>query len=173
MSAPGAARVRIPTPIGVLALEADDVGLRRVRLDWDAVPDPAPVLDGTPGSAGEVLRRARRQLAEYFAGRRRAFDLPLRPAGTRFQKAVWRAMVQIPYGRTASYGELAQDAGWPGAARAVGGACRANELLIVVPCHRVIAADGTLGGYGLGLPLKRRLLDLEAGRSTPPLHCAW
>jgi methylated-DNA-[protein]-cysteine S-methyltransferase len=117
---------------------------------------------GTEMDCGDtpVLRRAARQIAEYFAGRRRRFDLPLAPARTAFQERVRKAMLDIPYGQTRTYGELAHSAG--GAPRAVGQACGANMLPLVVPCHRVVASTG-LGGYsgGKGLATKRFLLALE------------
>jgi methylated-DNA-[protein]-cysteine S-methyltransferase len=102
-----------------------------------------------------------RQLAEYLAGERRKFDLPLDPQGTPFQKRVWSALRRIPYGETRSYGDIARVSGSPKGARAVGMANHDNPIAIVVPCHRVIAADGSLGGYACGLDFKRRLLDLE------------
>ncbi len=102
-----------------------------------------------------------RQLREYFASRRREFELPLAPQGTVFQKAVWRALREIPYGATISYGELARRVGNPKASRAVGSANGANPLPIVIPCHRVIAGKGSLGGLGGGLPTKQALLGLE------------
>lgn len=102
------------------------------------------------------------QLAEYLAGRRREFDLPLGAHGTPFQKRVWSALRRIPYGETRSYVDVARAAGSPKGARAVGMANHDNPIAIVVPCHRVIAADGSLGGYAGGLDLKRKLLDLEA-----------
>jgi len=104
-----------------------------------------------------------RQLAEYFAGTRKAFDLPMAPRGTEFQKRVWSELVRVPYGETVSYAELAKRAGSPGAARAVGRANATNPIAIVVPCHRVIGADGSLTGYAYGVELKRGLLDLERG----------
>lgn len=110
---------------------------------------------------------ARTQFAEYFAGRRVAFDLPLdRTAGTPFQRQVWQALLEIPYGETITYGELARRIGQPAAVRAVGLANGSNPLSVVVPCHRVIGAGGRLVGYGGGLDRKRLLLDLEA-RSRP------
>jgi len=112
-----------------------------------------------------AFRSAATQLGEYFAGERQAFDLPLRPEGSEFQQRVWSALCDIPYGRTISYGELALRIGDPGGARAVGAANGQNPISIVVPCHRVIGADGSLTGYGGGLERKRHLLDLEAGRS--------
>ena len=105
-----------------------------------------------------------RQLREYFAGKRAEFDLPLAPTGTAFQLSVWRQLQEIPYGETISYGELARRVGNPKASRAVGSANGANPLPIVIPCHRVIAGDGTLGGFGGGLPTKQTLLALELAR---------
>ncbi len=110
-----------------------------------------------------TLAAARRQLAEYFAGDRRTFDLPLDPAGTAFQQRVWLRLRAIPYGRTVSYGCIAAELGLaPGASRAVGLANGANPISIVVPCHRVVGADGSLTGFGGGLDRKRYLLDLES-----------
>ncbi len=111
---------------------------------------------------GPVLDAAR-QLDEYFARRRREFDLPLSLAGTDFQKSVWLALADIPYGETISYAELARWVGRPTAYRAVGQANGANPIAVILPCHRVIAADGTIGGYGGGLGTKRTLLALESG----------
>ena len=151
----------LTTPIGELLLTADDDGaLTGVRLPGRH-----------PGTAGwerddARLEPARAQLAEYFAGERTAFDLPLRPAGGPFQLRVWEALQRIPYGETASYGELARELGSPGAARAVGAANGRNPIAIVVPCHRVIGASGSLTGYAGGLECKRALLDLEVGRAA-------
>ena len=146
------------TPIGDLVLAGDDAGLRRILFAADPVP-----ADWTLDPA--LLPAARQQMAEYFAGTRRGFDLPLAPAGTPFQQRVWRALLEIPYGGTASYGALAQRIGSPGAARAVGLANNRNPLPIIIPCHRVIGADGSLTGYGGGLPIKRHLLALEGARA--------
>ena len=110
-----------------------------------------------------VLVAAREQLTEYFAGARKAFDLPLGPRGTAFQLSVWMRLREIPYGETRSYGQIASELGLPpGGSRAVGLANGANPLSIVVPCHRVVGADGSLTGFGGGLDRKRFLLDLEA-----------
>jgi len=108
-----------------------------------------------------VLELAARQLGEYFAGERHAFDLPIAPRGTGFQERVWRALLAIPYGTTWSYGQLAHAIGRPSASRAVGTANGANPISIIVPCHRVIAASGALTGYAGGLAAKRWLLDHE------------
>jgi methylated-DNA-[protein]-cysteine S-methyltransferase len=106
------------------------------------------------------------QLDEFFAGRRKTFDLPLAPDGTDFQKRVWAELVRIPFGETLSYAELARRVNREGAARAVGRANATNPLAIIVPCHRVIGADGSLTGYAYGVELKRRLLDFESGHRS-------
>jgi methylated-DNA-[protein]-cysteine S-methyltransferase len=121
---------------------------------------PGQALPGLTERGTPVLREARRQLEAYFAGRLRVFDLPLRLTGTPFRLRVWEQLRQIPYGQVISYGELARRVGKPTAARAVGGANHHNPIPILIPCHRVVAADG-LGGYGGGAPLKRTLLALE------------
>jgi methylated-DNA-[protein]-cysteine S-methyltransferase len=113
--------------------------------------------------AYEAFAEVRAQLADYFAGRRRAFDLPLAMSGSPFQRRVWRALQNIPYGETISYGEVALRIGVPSASRAVGVANGRNPVSVIVPCHRVIGADGGLTGYGGGVERKRFLLDLEAG----------
>ena len=117
---------------------------------------------------------AARQLAEYLAGERTAFSLPLAPKGTPFRQRVWRELLQIPYGETVSYGELARRLGKPGGARAVGQACRENPIWIVIPCHRVVGKNRSLTGYAGGLETKRRLLLLEAAapREEPHAHHA-
>lgn len=113
----------------------------------------------------EPFRRAKRELGEYFDGRRRHFDLPFEPHGTAFQCAVLDALVEIPYGETRSYKEIAEALGKPKAVRAVGGANGSNPIPIIIPCHRVIGSDGTLTGFGGGLDTKRFLLDLERRNS--------
>jgi methylated-DNA-[protein]-cysteine S-methyltransferase len=116
-----------------------------------------------------LLDAVKQQLREYFDGRRRTFDLPLYLSGPSFYRRVWTALTGIPYGETISYGELAKNVGDPEGARAVGAANGANPVAIIVPCHRVIGADGRLVGYGGGLKRKRILLDLEAGRIALPI----
>ena len=106
-------------------------------------------------------QRAQRQLEEYFAGRRQTFDLPLRPHGTDFQRRVWEQLLQIPYGQTATYGEIAKRIGNPNAGRAVGQACNANPIPIFIPCHRVVGSNSRLTGFALGLDVKTALLELE------------
>ncbi len=128
--------------------------------------DRPETVEGEPDSANPLIRETARQLDEFFQRERRTFDLPLDLAGTPFQLEVWNALLRIPYGETRSYGQLAVQLGHPGAARAVGTANGSNPVAIVVPCHRVIAAGGGLGGYGGGLDRKRFLLDLESGASA-------
>jgi methylated-DNA-[protein]-cysteine S-methyltransferase len=143
----------VASPLGSLLLTSDGTAL--TGLSIGGRPEPGWTCDGD-----EVLARARVQLAEYFAGARDRFDLPLAPAGTPFQRRVWAALVEIPRGATASYAEVARRIGCPGGARAVGQAAGANPLLVVVPCHRVVAAQA-IGGFSAGLAHKRRLLGLE------------
>ncbi len=128
--------------------------------------DKPETVEGEPDPANPLIRETARQLDEFFQRERRTFDLPLDLAGTPFQLEVWNALLRIPYGETRSYGQLAVQLGHPGAARAVGTANGSNPVAIVVPCHRVIAAGGGLGGYGGGLDRKRFLLDLESGASA-------
>jgi methylated-DNA-[protein]-cysteine S-methyltransferase len=139
--------------MGPLGVAADDAGIRAVHFT------------GPGGRLGDhpLLVVATAQLGEYFAGSLTGFDLPLAdPGGTPFERAVWAAIAAIPYGETATYGEIAAQVGEPDAARAVGVACNRNPLPIVVPCHRVVGAGGKLVGFGGGLPRKRYLLELEA-----------
>ena len=157
------------TPIGALRLVGDERHLERIDLPNAAVREPDPAWRDHRGALPAALEAAKRQLAEYFEGARRDFDLPLSPEGTAFQRRVWIELRRIPYGKTISYGELARRIGKPTASRAVGAANGRNPLAIVVPCHRVICADGTLTGYGGGLPVKQALLSLErrvAGKAT-------
>ena len=149
---------RIDSPVGPLMLAADDTALRHIEFRDNC--HPADRRDWHGGD-NEVLQAAQQQLGEYFAGRRRVFDLPLAPHGTDFQCTVWRALADIPYGSTISYAQLAQRLGNPNGTRAVGAANGRNPLPIVLPCHRVIGADGGLTGFGGGLPTKEFLLRLE------------
>jgi methylated-DNA-[protein]-cysteine S-methyltransferase len=155
----------IDSPVGPLLVASDEAGLRLIHFQSGPEPrrpDPAWRRDG---SAFRVLAR---QLAEYFARERRVFDLTLAPEGTPFQLATWRALGTIPYGSTISYAELARRVGRPAASRAVGAANGANPLPIVVPCHRVIGKNGSLTGFGGGLPAKRALLELEGASCVAP-----
>lgn len=150
------------TPVGVLTIAADQDGLCHIEFPQNrhaVLRDgwvQAPRADASP-----VLRSTREQLLEYFAGVRQHFDLPLRPHGTPFQMSVWRTLADIPYGKTWSYKELANACGNVKAMRAVGAANGRNPLPIVLPCHRVIGADGSLVGFGGGLDTKVALLRLE------------
>jgi methylated-DNA-[protein]-cysteine S-methyltransferase len=152
----GQSRAVIATPLGSLEIVARDGALQQVRFvreGREEVPEAA---------CSPIIHECRRQLGEYFSGKRRRFDLALSPPGTEFEREVWRQLLQIPYGRTASYKEIAAAVGRPKAARAVGGANGKNPLAIVVPCHRVVGRDGSLTGYGSGLWRKKWLLDHEA-----------
>jgi len=143
------------SPIGTLTLIAREGRLRRLLF-------PGAVPLNTDLRQPEAFADARSQLDEYFAGERRTFDLPLEPVGSPSQRRVWNELGAIPYGTTISYKELAERVGMPGEAREVGGAVARTPLPILVPCHRVIASNGDLTGYGGGLDRKRALLDLEA-----------
>lgn len=146
------------SPVGDLALVGDGEALSGLYMTDHRHRPPL-----APGARRDdrAFAQARRQLDEYFAGERTRFILPLRMEGTDFQRAVWRALLDIPYGETMSYGELARSIGRPGASRAVGLANGRNPVSIVVPCHRVIGSSGALTGYGGGMERKRFLLDLE------------
>ena len=148
----------LESPIGPLTAVREGDELVGLYFDDPARPVPAERLGmRQEGAFADVAA----QLAEYFAGERREFALHLHPTGNDFQLAVWDQMTRIPYGETRTYGELARAVGDPGAAQAVGTACGRNPLPVVVPCHRVIGADGSLVGFGGGLHRKRFLLDLE------------
>lgn len=147
------------SPIGNLQLAADEHGLCRIWFEREARPHPVPATWRRDPAA---LRFARDQLQEYFDGARRTFSLPLHPLGTPFQLAVWDELARISYGETISYGELARRIDAPSAVRAVGAANGRNPLPLVLPCHRVIGSDGSLTGFGGGLPTKRWLLGLES-----------
>ena len=152
--------VTLPSPIGELTLVAENEQLTALYMDSQRHRPASPTF-GEPGDpADEPFASAARQLAAYFAGDLKAFDLPLAPAGTPFQLRVWAALQTIPYGRTWSYGELARQVG--SASRAVGLANGKNPIALIIPCHRVIGSDGSLTGYGGGLDRKRYLLELEA-----------
>lgn len=146
------------SPVGPLRLVADAHGLRQIWFEHERHPKPMP---SHAVRSADGVAFARVQLTEYFAGERQAFALPLHPLGTAFQLEVWQELARIPYGATISYGELARRIGKPQAMRAVGAANGRNPLPIVLPCHRVIGSDGSLTGFGGGLPVKRLLLALE------------
>lgn len=145
----------LPTPIGVLSLEADETGLTAIHF-----PGRSPY---TPKSSNtsDLLAEAARELQAYFEGRLTAFSVPLNWRGTPFQETVWRALMDIPYGETVSYGEIAKAIGRPKSARPVGGAVGRNPLPIIVPCHRVIGSDQSLTGFTGGIDIKVALLKQE------------
>ena len=146
------------TPLGTVAVGEENGCITRVYLPNGPMPRLMP--HKTP-----LLERAEGQIMEYFNGQRQEFDLPLAFAGTDFQMKVWKALTEIPYGQTVSYGELAEKVGCPGGARAVGMANHRNPLPILVPCHRVVGAKGQLTGYAGGMEMKRILLELEKGKN--------
>lgn len=146
-------RIVFDTPVGPMALEGTEDALTALYLPNTPVE---PMGMETP-----LLARGRGELLEYLVGKRRTFDLPLKPQGTPFQQKVWSALADIPYGQTITYGELARRVGCPKGSRAVGQANHRNPLPILLPCHRVVGANGTLTGYGGGLELKEWLLRLE------------
>lgn len=148
-------KICIETKIGLLTIAEEDGAITailfgKVGSDEEFADPPSP-----------LLKKAAKQVEEYLAGKRDSFDLPLAPKGTEFQKAVWNALTQIPYGETRTYKEIATAVGNPNASRAVGLANNRNPISIVVPCHRVIGANGKLVGYGGGLDVKEALLQLE------------
>lgn len=156
-------RICVDSPIGPLTIAESDGEI--VALSFG---------EGQPaGVCTEILHEAERQLHQYFAGERQAFDLPVRPAGTPFQRSVWQALAEIPFGETRTYAEIARRIGRPKACRAVGMANHVNPIPVIIPCHRVIGADGSMTGYAGGLDVKRRLLALEGAqvkqkRTAPP-----
>ena len=143
------------SPVGILEIKADDKAITEVNI---LRTDPVELQF----SANPLIVETCKQFDEYFAGKRRNFDLPLSPqGGTLFQQTVWKQLQEIPYGQTISYAQLAQAVNNPKACRAVGSANGKNPIPIIIPCHRVIASDGSLGGYSGGLDIKKQLLDLE------------
>jgi len=158
---------RFDSPIGPLTLAADDTGLRHVLFPenrYDAAGREQWLRDP------DFVAEARRQLLDYLAGTREGFDLPLAPVGTAFQLKVWHTLAQIPFGQTWSYAQLAERVGKPTASRAVGAANGRNPLPIVLPCHRVIGANGSLTGFGGGLPTKLALLRLECAAAVADME---
>ncbi len=162
------------TPVGLIYLAQYENELCSLALGEEAelkllsyLEDRFPGIQVNESETG--LKSAKDQLNEYFAGKRSSFELPLKLEGTEFQRKVWGELLQIPYGVTISYGDLARKLGKPGGMRAVGAANGQNPIPIIVPCHRVIAADGSLGGYTGGLDIKYKLLELERQKFTPTL----
>lgn len=142
------------TPFGMMAAGEESGNIVRLWLPGQPLPRLMP--HKTP-----LLERVEEQILEYCSGERQVFDLPLSPAGTEFQQKVWKALLDIPYGQTESYGSIARRIGCPGGARAVGMANHRNPIAILIPCHRVVGAKGRLTGYAGGLELKQKLLELE------------
>lgn len=142
-------------PIGTLCIEEENGCITGLYRDDNI---------GANEAETEIIKRAHQQLTEYFAGKRKVFDLPIHLEGTEFQQKVWAALQTIPYGETRTYGEIAKQIGSPKASLAVGGANHNNPVMILVPCHRVIGANGSLVGFGGGLDMKEYLLELEKGK---------
>ncbi len=161
---------RAPSPVGELTVVVSDRGVR--ALLWEVERVGRVNVGQTMAASSDLIDETRRQLAEYFAGTRRTFDLPLDPIGTEFQQRAWGALREIPYGETVSYGTQARRLGDVGLARAVGAANGRNPISIIVPCHRVIGASGSLTGFAAGLDAKRFLLDLERRVADPDPHVA-
>jgi O-6-methylguanine DNA methyltransferase len=165
------ATTAVETPLGSLRLAVTEAGVARIALPRSSGAGFAGWLRSAFPDAERVpwlplLDKVQLELREYFAGKRREFGLPLDLRGTEFQRAIWRAIADIPYGDTRTYSEIARRAGRPAAVRAAGGATGANPVPILVPCHRVIAAQGKLGGFSGGLDAKRRLLALEKAATS-------
>ena len=142
------------SPFGSIIIESDGSAITSIKTVSTIVPSGK-------NKANALIDKAIRQLEEYFTGKRERFDLPLNPYGTDFQRSVWKALQEIPYGETRSYKQIAQAVNNPDACRAVGLANNKNPIWIMIPCHRVIGSNGSLTGYGGGLDMKKRLLDLE------------
>lgn len=145
---------KIHTMIGKLTLVADEESVKEIRFGWE-------IKEGEKEENHPLLQWTRRELEEYFQGKRKEFSLPLKPDGTEFQKKVWKALTEIPYGETRTYGEVAAAVGNDKASRAVGMANHCNPIPVIIPCHRVIGKNGKLTGYAGGLEKKTALLDLE------------
>ena len=149
----GMYRQYVETQIGRIVLEADEQAVTRLGF-----PDKG---EASQAQENEVTRQAVRELKEYLAGKRRVFEVALKPVGTAFQEAVWKELCRIPFGEVSTYGDLAAKVGNPKGARAVGMALNRNPIMIMVPCHRIIGKNGSLTGFGGGLEAKKFLLSLE------------
>ncbi len=156
-----AATVCFSSPLGLLEVESADTGVTRVRLGARGKPREAG-----DGDALECARRAEREILAYLAGGLKRFTVPVVLDGTPFQRAVWAKLQAVPYGKTRTYGEIAVELGKPRAARAVGMACGANPIPILVPCHRIVSGNGGLGGFEGGVGMKHDLLELERSRAS-------
>ncbi len=150
---------KIPSPIGPLYLVASSKGLQGIF--WRKQSSKVVTSPDCSNPAEKILDTTQLQLAEYFKGKRKTFNIPVDVQGTEFQQKVWQELSKIPFGQTLSYRDVARRIKNPNAVRAVGSANGKNPICIIVPCHRVIAADGTIGGYGGGIPIKQKLLALE------------
>jgi len=171
----------VDTPVGAILIHCSDTGVKELQIRWnlrsgqlgknrknreiEATHPSDKAANNKRNPAAQIAARAKGELQEYFSGRRQKFSVPLDVEGTAFQKKVWKALSEIPYGEVRSYGQIARRIGNPKASRAVGTANGANPVAIIVPCHRVIAGDGTLGGFGGGLTNKTYLLTLENNKS--------
>jgi methylated-DNA-[protein]-cysteine S-methyltransferase len=153
---------KFESPQGDMLLLANDQGLEGVFFESQKY-HPTKQADWRQDPQHKVLRQARRELEEYFAGRRKRFQVALDPGGTDFQRSVWKAISTVAFGETITYAELAERAGHEGSARAAGAATGRNPIGIIVPCHRIVGADGDLTGYAGGLERKRALLEMESG----------
>lgn len=147
------------TPVGILEIEENGSGITKVHFSSEEERNSLKEKPELKETA--LIKKAAKQLKEYFAGKRKLFELPLEPEGTEFQKKVWDALLKIPYGETRSYGQIAEQIGNKKASRAVGMANNKNPIAIIVPCHRVVGANGSLTGYAGGLNIKGILLNLE------------
>ena len=158
----------LDTPIGHLTLIASEQGLAHLLFDGQEPVDVGLTDDLREVDDDPILETTAVQLGEYFAGERTRFDLPLDLRGTEFQRDAWMALADVPYGETRTYGEQAKAIGRPGASRAVGAANAKNPVPVVLPCHRIVGADGSLTGFGGGLDLKQRLLAHEQSQQALP-----
>jgi methylated-DNA-[protein]-cysteine S-methyltransferase len=156
------ARARLQVPFGELTVVASDKGVRYITFENDAHPKSYQNMSVMDDASHPVVARTVAQLHEYIKGTRRTFDVPLDLVGTEFQVQAWSALAKVPYGTTASYAQQAASIGRPKATRAIGAANGRNPVVVVLPCHRIVGADGSLTGFGGGLPVKKWLLDHEA-----------
>lgn len=160
-------KCHVRTPVGILCIEENGEAVTALEFEGEGENPTLGFVEKPPTG---LLEEAGNQLMEYFRGKRKEFTLPLSPQGTEFQKKVWAALRTIPYGQTRSYGEIAAQVGNPKAARAIGGANNKNPIMILIPCHRVVGADGSLTGFACGVGVKKYLLDLERRGNNP--NCA-
>ena len=162
------ARARLQVPFGELTVVASDKGVRYITFENDAHPKSYQNMSVIDDASHPVVARTVAQLHEYIKGTRRTFDVPLDLVGTEFQVQAWNALAKVPYGTTASYAQQAASIGRPKATRAIGAANGRNPVVVVLPCHRIVGADGSLTGFGGGLPVKKWLLDHEANVTQGP-----